>query len=189
MYRIFITHHEYQKLEIDTNKCMISSLVNGHNLQFHFNTYFPFYYTVISKASILTSSANGIMVWVVVKWKKKWNSAHIASKKIKTGNNERGWLKSKWVKETERRTDTYPNLRYLAIALWTYSITNRFTKWITVGWGLRSIRLEYKNITPFFFNSRKENNIRGYFHAINAFRQSLPTVVWKAKMNWIPQSS
>lgn len=89
------------------------------------------------------------------------------------------------MKEIERRTDTYPNLRYLAIALWTYSITNRFTKWITVGWGLRSIRLEYKNTTPFFFNSRKENNIRGYFHAINAFRQSLPTVVWKAKMNWI----
>lgn len=39
-----------------------------------------------------------------------------------------------------KRTDTYPDLRYLATGLWTYIITTGlttgFTKWITGGGGL-----------------------------------------------------
>lgn len=72
-------------------------------------------------------------------------------------SNGRHWWKHKWAPQgvEKKRTDTYPNLRYLATDLWTYSIASWLTKWITVGWGLRLIRLEYKNITPFFLNNRK----------------------------------
>lgn len=72
-------------------------------------------------------------------------------------SNGRHWWKNKWAPQgvEKKRTDTYPNLRYLATDLWTYSITSWLTKWITVGWGLRPIRLEYKNITPFFLNNKK----------------------------------
>lgn len=66
-------------------------------------------------------------------------------------------VKSKWTPQgvEKKRIDTYPNLCYLATDLWTYSITSWLTKGITVGGGLRPIRLEYKNITPFFLNNRK----------------------------------
>lgn len=72
-------------------------------------------------------------------------------------SNGRHWWKSKWTPQgvEKKRTDTYPNLCYLATDLWTYSITSWLTKGITVGGGLRPIRLEYKNITPFFLNNRK----------------------------------
>lgn len=41
---------------------------------------------------------------------------------------------SEHLKDVEKkRTDTYPNLRYLATDLWAYSITSWLTKWITVG--------------------------------------------------------
>lgn len=72
-------------------------------------------------------------------------------------SNGRHWWKNKWAPHgvEKKRTDTYPNLRYLATDLRTYSITSWLTKGITVGWGLRPIRLEYKNITPFFLNNRK----------------------------------
>lgn len=88
------------------------------------------------------------------RWKGKLNHA---SMKAMAGT---GGRISEHLKDVEKkRTDTYPNLRYLATDLWAYSITSWLTKWITVGWGLRPIRLEYKNITPFFLNDKQSEKV------------------------------
>lgn len=83
----------------------------------------------------------GEMVQTPGMWHSKW----------RTGKGESRWLKD----EGDKRTDTYPDLRYLATGLWTYIISTGLPtglpKWITVGWGLWSIRLEHKKITLFFF--------------------------------------
>lgn len=107
----------------------------------------------MAKAMQTTEMRNTL--WIMEREKRKrWKGK---SKPCIHESNGRHWWKNKWAPQgvEKKRTDTYPNLRYLATDLWTYSITSWLTKWITVGWGLRLIRLEYKNITPFFLNNRK----------------------------------